>query len=180
MVAEQVPSKLVAGDSFAWERDLADYPADIWELTYLFSNADAEFTITATADGTTHVASALPATTEDYVAGRYRWHGRVTDDTDIYTVEDGWLVIDPDPSDKKVDWRSHARKMLDAIEAALEGKANKNQLDLVSYSIGGELSLTRDRDQLLKLRAKYTQELADEEGIDRINDRNVYIRFGTK
>ena len=77
-------------------------------------------------------------------------------------------------------WRPHARKMLDAIEAALEGKANKNQLDLVSYSIGGELSLTRDRDQLLKLRAKYTQELADEEGIARINDRNVYIRFGTK
>jgi hypothetical protein len=84
----------------------------------------------------------------------------------------------PDPSSGAADWRSHARKMLDAIEATLEDSATKTQLDLVSYSIGGEVSLTRDRELLLKLRAQYTLELADEDGVDRISNRHIYVRFG--
>lgn len=180
MVATQVPEKVIAGDTLAWERDLDEYPAGTWTLTYRLSNAAGNIDITATADGTTHVVSVTPTATAAYVAGRYRWHARVTDGSAVHTVEDGWIEILPDPADASVDYRSHARKMLDAIEAILEGNATKNQLDLVSYSIGGELSLTRDRDQLLELREKYTLEVAGEEGVDRLRDRNLYIRFSDR
>jgi hypothetical protein len=178
MVAEQVPEKLIAGDSWAWERELPDYPAPAWTLTYHFSNAAANFDITATASGTAHAAARTPAESGELTSGRYRWHARVTNGTDSFTVEDGWLEVLPDPSSGAADWRSHARKMLDAIEATLEDSATKTQLDLVSYSIGGEVSLTRDRELLLKLRAQYTLELADEDGVDRISNRHIYVRFG--
>jgi hypothetical protein len=180
MVAEQVPEQLNAGDSWSWQRDLSDYPAGVWSLTWHFANADENFDVVATAAGTTHVGAVSAAASAALVAGRYRWFARASAGTEVKTVEDGWLVVLPDPASGAADYRSHARKMLDAIEATLEGSASKGQLDLVSYSIGGEVSLTRDRDKLLELRAQYTNELADEEGVDRIKDRNVYIRFGNR
>jgi hypothetical protein len=180
MVTEQVPETIIAGDSVAWVRELADYPAGVWSLTYLFSNAVQSFTIAAAADGVLHSAAVSAATTGAYTAGRYRWHARVTNGTDVFTVENGWLEVKPNPAGSNVDWRSHARKMLDAIEATLESKATREQLDLLSYSIGGEVSLTRDREQLLKLRAQYTVELANEEGSAKLKKRNVYVRFSNR
>lgn len=180
MVTDQVPVTIIAGDSVSWVRELSDYPAGVWTLTYIFSNATHSFTVSTTASGTAHAAAVLAATSGAYTAGRYRWHARVTDGTAVHTVEDGWLTVKPNPAGSNVDWRSHARKMLDAIEATLEGNATKGQLDLVSYSIGGEVSLTRDREQLLKLRAQYTLELAGEEGSAQLGKRNLYLRFSDR
>lgn len=180
MVTEQVPDTIIAGDSVSWVRELSDYPAGVWTLTYLFSNSGGSFTAVAVASGLAHAVTLTAAVTAGYTAGRFRWHARVTDGTSVYTVEDGWLDVKPNPAGSNVDWRSHARKMLDAIEATLEGNATKGQLDLVSYSIGGEVSLTRDREQLLKLRQQYTLELAGEEGSARLGKRHVYLRFSDR
>jgi len=46
------PAALRSGDTWQWTRDLGDYPADAWTLTYYFRNATAHFDIVATADGT--------------------------------------------------------------------------------------------------------------------------------
>lgn len=173
----QVPTTLFAGDSFAWERELADYPADTWTLTYYFSNDRENFQVVATADGTKHVASVDGANTT-YKPGRYRWHARVTDGSTTRTIDDGWLEVRPNPTGAKVDWRSHARKMIEAIEATLEGQASKQQLDLVSYSIGGTVNVNRDRDLLHKLRDKYGRELQGEDGGTAKDPRHLYVRFG--
>lgn len=173
-VATQVPDSVFAGDLLAWTRDLSDYPASTWTLEYTLTNADEKLTISASADGDTHSVSVAAATTADYKAGRYRWFARVTNGLSIYTVEDGWIRILPDPT-KKVDWRSHARKMLDAIEAALEGAASKDQLNLLNYSLG-VVSVSRDRDLLWKARDKYLRELNNEDGTTS-GRRHTFARF---
>lgn len=172
----QVPLMVVAGDSLAWERQLSDYPADVWTLTYYFANEIKSFKIIATASATTHVLSATGAVTGAYKAGRYRWHARVTNGPTIATVDDGWFIVKPDPTIGKNDWRSHARKMFDAIESALEGQATKQQLDLINYSLG-VVNVSRDRELLMKWRDKYALELRAEEGGRKSDQRNHYIRF---
>lgn len=168
------PSTIIAGDSLAWEVDLDDYPAGVWSLTYYFSSAVRSFTVGTTADGTTHVVAV--ADSSAYVAGRYRWHARVTDGATIATLADGWTDIRPNPAGANVDYRSHARKMVDAIRATLEGYATKKQLDLVSYAVGSTINVRRDRELLLKMLDRYQLELATEEG-GSLNNRHVRLRF---
>ncbi len=173
-----VPESLFAGDTFAWERDLADYPASAWTLKYYFDSELDSFEITAGAVGDLHTVSVVPATTKDYKAARYRWHARVDNATIFTTVDNGWLVVSPDPIGDKTDWRSHARKMLDAIEATLEGQATKEQLDLISYSIGGTVNVSRDRKLLMEWRDKYSRELKSEDGTEQSVPRHAFIKFG--
>lgn len=174
--ATQVPESVFAGDLIAWERELADYPASAWELTYSLSNAADRIEIVAGESGDTYTVSIDVATSGAYKAGRYRWFARVSDGAgDERTVEQGWIVILPDPA-KQADWRSHARKMLDAIEAALEGAADKDQLNLLSYSLG-VVSVSRDRELLWTARARYQRELKNEEGSSKKNQRHTFVRF---
>jgi hypothetical protein len=157
------PTQVFAGDTLAWTRDLADHPADTWTLTYYFVNETDSFNIVATADGTTHSVSIGGATTGAYKSGRYRWHARVTDGTTVTTVDQGWFEVKPDPAKLKTDWRSHARKMIDAIESTLEGNASKQQLDLISYSFGA-VNVNRDKELLMRWRDRYARELHSDEG----------------
>lgn len=173
----QVPPELYAGDSFAWIRTLTGYPASTWALTYYFRNGTDSFNVVASAVGDIHSISVSGSDTGDYKAGRYRWHARVSDGSTVTTVEDGWLQVKPDPTKSNTDWRSHARKMLDAIELALEGQATKQQLDLISYTIGGTVNVNRDRELLMKWRDKYARELLTEDGGAGTDDRHRYIRF---
>lgn len=151
-IAEQVPNELTAGDSWVWTRDLSDYPAGTWTLSYVFKNAESSFSATASASGTTHSISIAAATTAGYKAGRYKWFARVTYGSTTTTIEDGWLDVLPDPSVAgQYDYRSWARRALDAIEATLEGRASSDQLamSIAGRSISriplGELTQWRDR-----------------------------------
>lgn len=175
-VLTQIPANVIAGDSFAWQRELADYPADTWTLTYYFSNGEQAFEIVASADGLVHDVAVTAADTAVYVAGRYHWYARATSGVEAATVESGWLVVAPDPSSGKIDYRSHARKMFEAIELALEGQASKLQLDLISYSLG-VVNVSRDRELLIRYRDKYALELQNESGAGGGDPRNNFVRF---
>jgi hypothetical protein len=173
-MVNQVPKSLIVGDTFAWERDLSEYPAPTWVLKYFFSTGQNGFAITAAADGPRHVVS-VPSTST-YRAGRYRWHARVTNGTETYTIDNGWTEVKPNP-EGSVDWRSHARKMVDAIQAVIENQATKDQLDLVQYSVGSSVHVRRDKALLLKMLDRYRWELLDEEGGKVNNPRNIYVRL---
>lgn len=157
------PTAARAGDTWEWKRSLADYPATDWTLTYILFNAAGKVTITASADGTDHLVDVAPATTAAYAAGRYDWVAHVTDGTDRYQVGAGTITIQPDVSAaSSYDSRSHARKMLDAIDALLEGRATNDQLDIVATAVG-DRSVGRKPDLLLKLRQHYAAAVALEE-----------------
>lgn len=177
MVDIAVPKKLRAGDTLSFTEGLSDYPASTWTATLFLQNQATAEEFNATASGDDHVFSRTGAQTGEWDPGRYRWFVRVTDGTTVTTIDDGWIEIQPEPGDESYDHRSHARQMIDAIEAMLRKQATSNQLDLVSYNFGS-VSVQRDRAFLEAQRDKYARELQREEGGDSVNRRHLKVRFG--
>ena len=157
------PSEVRAGDTWEWTRTLADWPASVWTLTYILHNATAKETIVATADGDDHSVSVAPAVTALIAAGRYDWIAQVSDGVSRYQVDSGAMDVQPDLSAvASYDGRSHARIMLDALEAILEGRATDGDIDTIRASYG-EVTTERDRALLTQLRAQYAAAVAAED-----------------
>lgn len=180
-VPGQVPDSLIAGDTWAWTRDLSDYPAGTWTLTYYFENKDGTFNVVAAASGITHSVSIAATITSGYAAGRYRWRARATNGGNAYTVENGFVdvIFDPAAAGKR-DVRSHARRVLEAIEATIEGRASNDQL---AMTINGRSISRTPIAELLVARDKYKGEVASEESAARVaaglgSKRRTFVRFG--
>jgi len=179
-IPTQEPVLVRCGDSWQWTRALSDYPASTWTLTYTLYNASDAITIVASADGDTHSVDVAPATTTAYTSGRYEWLAKVSDGTDTHTIAAGVLIVAPEIT-AATDTRSHARKMLDALNALLEGRASDGDVAVVSSSIN-DRSITRDIPSLIKLRDKYAQMVASEDAARNIargdgTMRNIRVRF---
>jgi hypothetical protein len=156
------PAELRAGDTWAWTKTLDDYPASAWTLKYRFKNAAGGFEITATASGDDFSVSVAAATTTGYAAGAYSWMAWVEGGTsEKYTVDTGTCTINPDyrsgTATAAFDDRTHARIVLDAIEAVIEGRAAKDQEE---YEIAGRRLKHTPIPTLLKLRQHYKAEVA--------------------
>jgi hypothetical protein len=181
------PASARAGDTWRWQRTLSDYPASTWTLSYTLFNAAGKVSIAATADGDDHLVSVAPATSAAYTAGRYDWVSHVSDGTDRHQVGAGSINVLPDLSAvSSYDGRSHARKMLDAIDALLEGRATTDQLDLIAAanvgSNSGDQSMQMRPELLLKMRDRYVAILNQEEQAAAIArgenlGRMVQVRF---
>jgi hypothetical protein len=177
------PLSARAGETWRWSRSFSDFPAPTWELTYTLFSAAGVIAITADADGASHLVDLAPATTAAYVAGRYRWNAQVTDGTDVHTVGSGVLSVLPDLSEETTyDGRSHARIMLDAIEAMMEGRATDGDIDVVKTVVGQGRATDYDLPSLMKLRQQYAAAVAAEDDAERIaaggkSNRLVQVRF---
>lgn len=175
------PSSFRAGDLLAWTKSLSDYPAnDGWALVYTLINASAKITINASASGADFSVSVPAATTAAYAAGSYQWMARVTKATEIYTVANGTIEILPNlAAQSTFDFRSHAKTMLDAIEAAFEGKASSTQLEM---EINGRRIRSFSPEEMITWRSFYKAEVAKEaqtESFTRtgINPRRMGVRL---
>jgi hypothetical protein len=132
-VPSREPSAARAGDTWAWTRDLADYPAGTWTLTYTLFSTAGIWPITATADGATHAVNVAPAQSSQITAGRWDWVAQVSNGTDFYQVGSGVIQVLPDlTSADAYDGRSYPRRMFDAVRACLEGRQTEGEADLVS------------------------------------------------
>jgi hypothetical protein len=162
LILDKVPDSAIAGDTWRWTLDLADFPAPTWDATIYFQNTEGSFNQAAVDDSTRHAFTISATTTTGKKAGKYKWFVRVTDGTNVETPLEGWIDVKPDPSKSgATDHRSQARKMLDAVEATLLGRATSDQL---AMSINGR-SLSRIPLMELKdWRAQLRQEVATAEG----------------
>lgn len=175
------PLALRAGDSATWRISLGDYPAGAgWVLSYALLSASApKITFAAAADGDDHLVTLAAATTATWAAARYSMMATVSDGTDRTTVRLADIVVLPDlTAAANYDGRSHARKMLEAIEAALESRATAEQLDLIELSIYNRTS-KRGQGVLLEYRSKYRAEVAREDAAsgNRPGRGRVLLRF---
>lgn len=175
------PSSFRAGDLLAWTKSLSDFPANQgWALSYTFINATAKLTINATASGVDFAISVPAATTAAYTAGDYAWMARATKGTEISPAGQGTLTILPNLATATTfDFRSHAKTMLEAIEAAFEGKASSTQLEL---EINGRRIRNFSPADMIQWRNFYKMEVAKEaqaESFARtgINPRRIGVRF---
>ncbi|MBT9175411.1 MAG: hypothetical protein DDT22_01087 [candidate division WS2 bacterium] len=176
------PTVLTAGDTWRWDRtDLSDYPASAWTLTYFLLRAGRQITITATAVGNFFRVSIPAATTATYPAGIYRWHAYVSRGTERFKVDEGTLEIQLNYAAQTAgfDTRSEVKKILDAIEAALLGRATADQM---SYSIGGRSISKIPIAELITFRDKFKIEYQKEIDVEKIRNglgtgKKIHVRF---
>jgi hypothetical protein len=156
------PTTLRAGDTWSWLRSLADYPATSWTLAYTLINAAGKISITAAASGSDHLVTVAADTTAAYAPGTYRVSMRATSGSEAYSSALPDIEVLPNlAAQDSYDDRSHAVKMVEAIESALEGKATGSQIDMIETTIG-DRAITRKPELLKEWRDTYRAEAADE------------------
>lgn len=159
------PAEIVAGDKAAWRRDdlAGDYgSADGWSLAYLLVKAGGgSVTVTMTADSQGWKALADAAT---WPAGPRDWFLQATHTSfGKTTLDRGKLTVLPDPAAAGAgyDPRSHAKRVLDSIEAAIEGRASKT--DLKTTLADGRSIERLSHKELLDMRDAYAGKVQREE-----------------
>lgn len=174
------PASLNAGDTARWLITLAEYPASAgWVLSYELVNATQRYTFSASAQGDDHLVSVPAATTAGWAAGAYDWRARAALAGDVFTVRQGKLSIAPSFG-AAVDGRSPARRMLDAVEATIEGRASS---DTAEYEITGRRLKYIPVPELLKLRDRLRMDVRGEEAAAAVaaglqRPGRVLVRFG--
>jgi len=171
---ETEPTQIIAGDRAAWKRtDLGtDYAPASYSLKYsarLEDSGSTEIEITASESGSDYIIEVSQSTTAAYTAGVYHWQAYITrtSDSERVTVDSGTWEIKVNRDAATTDPRNHVKKVLDAIESVIEGRASKDQ---ESYSIQGRaLSRTPIAD-LITLRDKYRAEWVREQRAERIKN----------
>jgi hypothetical protein len=182
-----IPSTVHAGDTISWNESLADYPASSYNLAFDLRSYDCPpITITASANGNDHAISCNAATTKGWKAGIYAWQayaytGSPPDFTTKVTLQRGTIEIRPDLTGFSAtgDPRSHVKKVLDALEAVIEGKATSDQL---SYSIAGRSISKMSPTEILQWRDLYKTEYQREMDAEKISQgiespRRIGVRF---
>lgn len=178
------PLSIRSGNTVKWRKSLSDFPAnDGWALTYVLtlqSDFSKRLSKAAVQDSADFVTTLTAADTAALPAGTYNLFGSVSKSGERYDVFAGTIEIKPDLAALTTgDHRSDIKRKLDAIEAAIEGKATVDQLSLsingrsiTRYSLA-EMLVLRDR-----LKADYQKELqAERFGQTGINSRRVGVRL---
>lgn len=162
-MARIVPIQIKAGLTLQLIVCHADYPAPAWDVLLLL-RGPAAVNLSSVDAGTEHRITAAAVDTAAWQPGEYAYSLRATNGADVVELESGHTTVlaDLESVAPGVDQRVHARKVLAAIEAVIEGRAS---LDQERYRIGDrELYRTPIAD-LLKLRAHYRAELARESAV---------------
>ena len=183
----QEPDTLVVGDRWVWRRDdlVSDYPLDEYALEYRFTedstgNTNA-FTIAATEAESTYFVEIASAVTASLTAGDYQWAAFIirSSDNQRVVIDQGRTERLPNLQNTTADLRSHAKKVLDAIEAVLENRASQDQM---SYSIAGRSLSRMSIDDLMTFRNRYRAEYLREIKLARIKNKQdsgntIKVRF---
>lgn len=159
-ISADIPAELRAGDTVKWQRSFSDYPASAsWVLSYTIAGSGGVFTFNGTASGDDFAIAIASATSEGWPAGSYRITEYVTKAGERFTLNTRPLKILANLVGASAsDQRSHARKMLDAIEAWLESKAPT----AASVEIAGRKISNYPLADLMALRSKYQFEVNQE------------------
>lgn len=169
------PDALTAGDSWRWDKSLADYSAaDGWELYYVLLGATA-FPIrgagVVTAVGAGWEIRVAAEATADLAAGSYRLAGYVAKDTERYEVYLGRVTVAANFA-VLADGRSTAERELAIIDAAIAGRLSA---DLQSYQVQGRAVNKIPIEELSRMRGKLRAQVYRER-TGRLGPR-VEVRF---
>lgn len=155
-----IQSRHTAGTTFAAAVVATAYPAGDWTCT-LHLRGPVAVDLVAVPDGHSHRVEASAEQTSSWPPGVYWWAARVSDGATVVQIDEGQIEILADLTGISAphDGRTHAEKVLSAIEAVIENRAT---IDQQKYTINNrELWRTPIADLLL-LRARYQAELQRE------------------
>lgn len=173
-----MPDEIRKGDSFTVKFSDGTYPAPTWTLTAYLVGATNNANVVATADGTDHLLSFTTAFTDALTVEDTSWEWKVTDSTDVVTVDDGRLSVTANFATVGAsDQRSHARKVLDLIRAVIEKRATKDQLE---YAIKDRSIKKMTVEDLMELENEYAKRVANEERNEKgQGNKLAKVRFNT-
>lgn len=152
-----IPDEISAGLTLDFRVGLTAYPAPEWSLSVIL-RGPGSLQLDAVPEGTQHRVTASASETAGWLAGHYWYSVRVTDGVTVHEVGEGTAKVKPDLAavSGPYDGRGHVERVIDSIEAVIQGRAS---MDQSRYKINGrELERTPVGD-LLKLRDQYTEEL---------------------
>ena len=125
------PAEITIGTTLEWEKDFDDFPADEWTVTYYFRGTGAGFDVVGTANGTRHVFTVPATTSDDMSAGRYDYQALAVKGSEKHLVDEGQSLAKASlallTTATTYDGRSSAKKILDAIDNLMAGKAATDQ-----------------------------------------------------
>jgi hypothetical protein len=184
----QEPETLVVGDRWVWQRPdlVTDYPTDQYALTYEFhidsgGGGNHQFTITATETTLAYVVEVASTVTDNYTADQYKWYAFITrtSDSERVAVDNGMTTLVANFADTNADLRTHAKKVLDAVQAVIENRAT---IDQSSFSIAGRSLSRMSIDELFTVRDRYRAEYNEEVKKARIRNKKpsgnlIGVRF---
>ena len=185
-VPEGEPAVLVAGDTWIWQRsDLAsDFPVAAYSLNYSMQregDVGPPTTFVADETGGIYKITVAASITQTKAAGVWRWvsYAVRTVDSARVAVGSGIFIVNADPA-QSGDVRSHASKVLAALESLIEGRATA---DVSSYSIAGRSLTKLSLDELMRWRAYYRREVKRERDVlnvksGRATGRTQVVSFG--
>ena len=149
---------------------MSDYPSSAYSMAYkatLNGGGSTNFTVSGSDSSGEWVFSIAHGTTANFTVGIYQWNLYVTktSSSERLRLESGeWEVVQNISTDTSADPQSHARKVLTAIEAVIEGRAS---VDQSSYSIAGRSLSRMSIDELLLFRDRYSAEWLKEKRLER-------------
>jgi len=133
------PTTITRGERVAWTRTFDDYSAAEYNLEYRFrSSVGPGFDVDATADGADFDAVITAAVSLAAGAGVYTWQAWLTEQasaTNTFIADSGEMTLKAGFVSGTVaatDTRSDAKIALDAINAAISGKATA---DILEYEV---------------------------------------------
>lgn len=184
----QEPETLVVGDRWVWQRPdlVTDYPTDQYALTYEFhcdsgGGGSHKFTVTASETSTAYVVEVSSTVTENYTAHLYKWYAFITrtSDSQRVAVDNGITTLVVNYADSNADVRTHAKKVLDSIQAVIENRAT---VDQSSFTIAGRSLSRMTIEELFMVRDRYRAEYNEEVKKARIRNKKpsgnlIGVRF---
>ena len=175
-----IPNSIQSGVTLSFTVNSTEYLATEW-LSSLTLRGPQQIDIVSTGDDTQFVFEVDADTTSGYTPGQYWYCLRVEKDNEVHQIEEGILKILPNLTSISApyDGRNHVHKVIDAIEAVIEGRASKDQ---ESYAINNRQLRRTPIVDLLKLRDRYKdelyrQQLARKSGSNLLG-KPVLVRFG--
>lgn len=165
---EGEPETLQAGDLIRWRRtDVSNqFDPTLFDLKYSARKAGSpgvEIEITATSDAVGFYVDEIAVNnTDGWEPGKYHWQAYVTrkSDSERVRISSGrWTVYANLDLAETEDPRSHAEKMVDLLESALENRAGS---DVIYYMIGGRAISKIPPKELRELLSQYRAELRSE------------------
>jgi len=165
-------SPIVAGNTVNWKKSglYDDYPDSTYALAYkatLNGTPATSFTVTGSVTSEEWFFNITDGNSASLTPGIYQWNFYVTKsatDERIRLDSGVWEVVPNISTNTTTDVQSHARKVLTAIEAVIEGRAS---VDQSSYSIAGRSLSRMSIDELLLFRDRYRAEWLKEKRLER-------------
>ena len=177
------PSEIIAGDTLKFQKSLSDYSSSTWTLTYYLLKSGTQITFSASASGTDHLVNVSNTTTAGWAAGIYKWESYISKTGERYKISSGTIEIKPNLAAQTTgyDARSHVKKVLDAIEAVIEGRASRTDL---SYTINDRTIQHMGPEELIKWHSHYKKLYMQELQAEKIKqgltpDSKVLVRFNS-